>query len=124
VYSFVTSLFPFIIIIIMYSLLWMSFIALGSFAAAAPLCSNITDVAGGGLPAGSKPLLISPAAVKDFQLALFLENLEASFFSSGLANITKWGTDRYPNNTIEIVEKVIVVSDFSPGTRQHQLTPI
>lgn len=93
-------------------MLCVFYIALGSFAIAAPLCSNITDVAGGGLPNSNEPLLISPAAVKDFQLALFLENLEASFFSSGLANITKWDTYGYPNNTIEIVSKVVAVSNF------------
>jgi hypothetical protein len=65
-----------------------SSIAIG-LAAAAPLCSNVTDVAGGGLPNGGRPLLISPVAVKDLQLALFLENLEVSFFSSSLSNITK-----------------------------------
>ena len=109
---------PFITIIIIHSfadmnaLIWVSSIAIG-LAAAAPLCSNVTNVAGGGLPNSGRPLL-SPAAVKHLQLALFLENLEFSYFSSGLPNITEWGTNGYPNDTIEIVSKVAAVSEFLP----------
>lgn len=100
----------------MKSLICVSSITIG-LAAAAPLCSNVTNVAGGGLPNSGRPLLLSPAAVKDFQLALFLENLEASYFSSGLSNITKWGTDGYPNDTVEVVSKVAAVSDFPSNPR-------
>ena len=82
--------------------------------AAAPLCSDVTNVAGGGIPNSGLPLLLSPATVKDFQLALFLENLEASYFSSGLSNITRWGTSGYPNDTIQVVSKVSAVSDSLP----------
>jgi hypothetical protein len=59
---------PFIAIIIMYSfadmnaLIWISSIAIG-LAAAAPLCSNVINIAGGGLLNSGRPLL-SPAAVK------------------------------------------------------------
>jgi hypothetical protein len=110
---------PFTAIIIMHSfadmkaLICVSSIAIG-LVAAAPLCSNVTNVAGGGLPNSGRPLLLSPAAVKDLQLALFLENLEFSYFSSGLSNITKWGTNGYPNDTIEIVSQVAAVSEFLP----------
>jgi hypothetical protein len=85
---------PFIAIIIMHSfadmkaLICVSSIAIG-LAAAAPLCSNVINIAGGGLPNSGRPLLLSLAGVKDLQLALFLENLEVSYFSSGLSNITK-----------------------------------
>jgi hypothetical protein len=84
------------------------------FAVAAPLCSDDANVAGGGLPNSVRPLALSSAAVKDLQLALFLENLEVSYFSSGLSNITKWGTNGYPNDTIEVVSKITAVSEFSP----------
>jgi len=97
----------------MKTLVCVSSIAIG-LAAAAPLCSNVTHVAGGGLPNSGRPLLLSPAAVKDLQLALFLENLEVSYFSSGLSNITKWGTNGHPNDTIEVVSKVAAVSEFLP----------
>ena len=101
----------------MKALICVSSIAIG-VAAAAPLCSNVTNVAGGGLPNSSQPLQLSPAAVKDLQLALFLENLEISYFSSGLSNIIKWGTYGYLSDTIEIVSKVAAVSEFlpNPGT--------
>jgi hypothetical protein len=70
------------------ALLYASSVLVGSLVAAAPLCNNITDIAGGSLPYIDKPSSISTSAVKDFQLALFLENLEASFFQTGLTNIT------------------------------------
>ncbi|KAH8799665.1 ferritin-like domain-containing protein [Xylogone sp. PMI_703] len=98
------------------TLLCLSSIALGSFAAAAPLCSNTTDVAGGGLPNIDKPPLISPNAIKGVQLALFLENLEVSYFSTGLTNITKWGTSGYANDTIDIVSKVVTQEEVHVAT--------
>ncbi len=113
---------PFITIIIIYSfvdmnaLIWVSSIAIG-LAAAALLCSNVTNVVGSGLP-NSGRLLLSPATIKHLQLALFLENLELSYFLSGLLNITEQGTNRYPNNTIKIVSKVAAISEFlypNPG---------
>lgn len=94
----------------MKALIGVAPIAIG-FAAAATICP---DEAGGGLPNSGRPLLLSPAAVKDLQLALFLENLELAYFSSGLSNITTWGTSGYPNDTIEVVSKVAAVSEFLP----------
>jgi hypothetical protein len=44
------------------------------------------------------------------QLALFLENLETSYFLTGLTNITRWGLRVYPNDTVEIVSKVAAVT--------------
>ena len=69
------------------------------------------------------PPSISASAVKDFQLALFLENLEVSFFQAGLADITKWGANRYPNDTIEIVTKVAAVSGLAPNSANTDLMP-
>jgi hypothetical protein len=54
--------------------------------------------------------VISTDAIKELQLAFFLENLEASFFTVGLTNITGWGTDGYPNDAIQVVSKVAAVS--------------
>lgn len=98
----------------MNGLLYASAIVVGSFVAAAPLCSNTTDAAGGSLPDIGKPSSISTSAVKGFQLALFLENLEVSFFQTGLTNITKWSTNGYPNDTIEVVTGVAAVSGLAP----------
>jgi hypothetical protein len=85
-----------------------------SFAVAAPLYSNNANIAGGGLLNSVKPLALSSAAIKDLQLALFLENLKVSYFSSSLSNIIKWGTNRYLNDTIEVVSKITTISEFSP----------
>jgi hypothetical protein len=95
-------------------LLYASAIVIGSFVAAAPLCNETIDVAGGSLPDIGKLSSISTSAVKGFQLALFLENLEASFFQTGLTNITEWSIDGYPNDTIEVVTGVAAVSCLAP----------
>ena len=92
------------------ALLYMTSIALGSFATAAPLCSNTTAIAGGGPPNSGVPTIISAGAIKELQLAHFLENLEASFFNTGLTEITKWGTNEYPNDAIDVVSKIAAVS--------------
>ena len=108
---------PFIIIIIMHSfadiktLICLSFIAI-SLIAIAPLCSNVINIASSSLLSNSQLLLLFLAAIKDLQLALFLENLEVSYFSSGLSNITKQGTNRYLNDTIKVISKVAVISEF------------
>ena len=89
-------------------------IALGGFAAAIPLCSNVTSIAGGGPPKTGIPGLISSDAIKGLQLALFLENLEFSFFDTGLTLIKTWAINGYPNGTTEIVHKVTAVCALSP----------
>ena len=94
------------------ALLYVASVTISGLAAAAP-CSNMTDmsnIAGGVLPNSAKPLLISASAVKGLQLALFLENLEATYFLDGLTNITGWGVRGYPNDTLAIVSKVAAVS--------------
>lgn len=98
-------------------LLYASSILVGSLVSAAPLCNNITDVAGGSLPYIDKPLSISINAVKEFQFALFLENLKVSFFQNGLTNITEWNMSGYPHDTIEVVSKVAAVSGLAPNLR-------
>ncbi|KAF4624709.1 hypothetical protein G7Y89_g13460 [Cudoniella acicularis] len=90
----------------MNTLICVASIAIG-LVAATPICS---DVAGGGLPNSGRPLLLSPAAVKDLQLALFLENLEVAYFSSGLSNITMWGINGYPNDTIGVQKEIHVAT--------------
>ena len=82
-----------------------------NFSAASPLY-NITGKAGGGPPNSGFPTLISENAIKEFQLLLFLENLEAFFFATGLTNITSWGANGYPNDTTKIIGKVAAVSEL------------
>ena len=96
------------------SVLCASAIVAGSFVAATPLCNDTTNAAGGGLPDIGKLSSISTSAVKGFQLALFLENLEASFFQAGLTNITEWSVKGYPSNTIEVFTGVAAVSCLAP----------
>ncbi len=95
-------------------LLYASAIVMGSFVTAAPLCNNTIAAAGGSLPDIGKPSSVSTSAVKGFQLALFLENLEMSFFQTGMTNITEWSVNGYPNDTIEVVTSVAAVSCFTP----------
>jgi sugar (pentulose or hexulose) kinase len=98
----------------MSGLLYAFTIIAGSFVAATPLCYNTIVVAGGNdtaaaargndttaatrgssttatakgsLSDNSKLLSILTSAVKGFQLALFLKNLEMLFFQTGLTNI-------------------------------------
>ena len=92
----------------------MSSIALRSFATAAPLCSETIDTAGGGPPNSRVPTVISAGAIKELQLAYFLENLEVLFFNTSLMDIIKWGTSEYYNDTIEIVTKIAAVSILLP----------
>jgi hypothetical protein len=83
---------------------------LSVFAAAAPLCSDTINTAGGGPPNSAEPYSISANAVKEFQLALFLENLESFYFQTGLQNVSNWGTNGHPHETVEILSKIAAVS--------------
>ena len=93
--------------------LYIFSIALGSFATAAFLCSETIDIVSSGPPNSGILTVISTGAIKEFQLAYFLENLEVSFFNIGLIDIIKWGISKYYNNTIEIVTKIVAVSILS-----------
>jgi hypothetical protein len=85
-------------------------LALVGFAATAPLCLDTINTAGGGPPNSGDPMLISSNAVREFQLALFLENLESFYFQTGLQNASQWGIDGYPNDTVGILSKIAAVS--------------
>jgi len=82
----------------------------GVLVSGAPLCPDIISTAGGGLPNGTLPPAVSQSGIKEIQLALFLENLEVSFFTAGVANISRWGTNGYANDSMEIVNKIAAVS--------------
>ena len=75
---------------------WASSIAL---VASAPICHNVTNIAGGDPPNIEAPPFLSQNAILGLQVANFLENLEAFFFMDGLKNITTWGTNGYLNDT-------------------------
>lgn len=82
----------------------------GVLVSGAPLCPDIISTAGGGLPNSTLPPAVSQSGIKEIQLALFLENLEVSFFTAGVANISRWGTNGYANDTMKIVNKIAAVS--------------
>ncbi|KIW54613.1 hypothetical protein PV05_06962 [Exophiala xenobiotica] len=84
--------------------------------AAAPLCSDTISTAGGGIPDSGEPAMVSAEAVKEFQLALFLENLESSYLQSGLQNISSWGTAGYPNDTTEVLSKIAAQEEVHVAT--------
>jgi hypothetical protein len=92
----------------------LTFICLAALTSCT-VCSQTKSLAGGGLPNGALPAEVSRSGIKDIQLAQFLENLEASFFSAGSANISKWGTGGYPNNSIDIIEQISAVSAIPTG---------
>lgn len=82
---------------------------LAASASATPF-HNITYLAGGGPPDSEVSTPVSKYALKEFQLALFLENLEADYFQTGLRNLTVWGIGGHPNSTIDVVGKIAAVS--------------
>jgi hypothetical protein len=94
---------------IMNTLFYVSFIALGSLVTVMP-CSQIRVTTGGGPPNGQIPNTVSTNAIKELQLAYFLENLKVSFFNVGLINLMSWGTNGYSNGIIETIRKVAAVS--------------
>jgi hypothetical protein len=57
--------------------------------------------------------MVSKNAIKELQLAYFLENLKVSFFNVDLINLMSWGTNGYSNNTVKTVRKVATVSILS-----------
>ncbi|KIW36733.1 uncharacterized protein PV06_11029 [Exophiala oligosperma] len=90
--------------------------------AAVPLCSDTINGAGGGIPDRNEPPMLSAEAVKEFQLALFLENLELSYFQSGLENISTWGTAGYPNDTTKILSKIVAQEEVHVATITNLLS--
>lgn len=72
--------------------------------------SQVTQLAGGGIPVNNNPpaAKLSQNAVNGFELTNFLENLESNFFQNGLANLTTWGTAGYTNgvNNLDVVTAV------------------
>ncbi|KAH7111070.1 ferritin-like domain-containing protein [Dendryphion nanum] len=89
------------------STLGISLFGLSTFlVSATPLCPETIDVAGGGLPNSTLPSTVSESGIREIQLAQFLENLEVEFFTTGLTNITDWGTTGYSNNSVEIVGRI------------------
>ena len=77
---------------------------------AAPLGPEVVDTAGGSPPNSKLPAIVTAAAIKELQLALFLENLEAAFFKKGVSNITKWGATEFPNDTLKLINRTAAVS--------------
>lgn len=92
------------------TLLYASTFTAGGIATAAPPCPESIDTAGGGPPNDGMPTMISAGAIKELQLANFLENMEVSFFNASLTNLTEWDTSRFPNDTLEVVSKIAAVS--------------
>ena len=84
----------------------------------APLSQEVITLAGGGVPSGTLPRCVSQKALKSFQAANWLENMESFFFQAGHRNLTGWGTGRYPANTLEVVGTVAAVSNFSEDSVQ------
>lgn len=92
-------------------------IALGGLAATIPLCSDTIDIAGGGTPNSENSTVISTKAMKELQLAVFLENLQVSLFNTGLTNLTGWNMSGYTNDTFQAFSTIAVVNFPIPVQR-------
>lgn len=61
------------------------------------------------MPNTPPPPTLSNGTLNDFQIAQFLENMESAFFQAGVKNLTEWGTQGYPANTLDVVSRVAAV---------------
>ena len=96
------------------ALLFAYSIALGGLAATVPLCSDTIDIAGGGTPNSENSTAISMEAIKELQLAVFLENLQVSLFNTGLTNLTGWDMSGYTNDTLQTISIIAAVNSPLP----------
>src|SRR4051794_32508497 len=85
------------------------FISLAALTNCTP-CPQTEGIAGGGPPNSALPSQISRNGIKNIQLAQFIENMEASFFSTGSLNISDWGSDGYSNSSIDTINRIAAVS--------------
>jgi len=74
------------------------------------LSSAVINTAGGDVPNAPPPPSLSSATLRSFQVAEFLENMESAFFQAGVKNLTAWGAQGYPANTLDVVSRVAAVS--------------
>ncbi|KAI9698137.1 MAG: hypothetical protein M1836_004139 [Candelina mexicana] len=66
-----------------------------------PPSQDVINLAGGPPPTLPPPPSLSASASERLQLGLYLENLEADYFNSGLANISTWGLVGIPPNIVD-----------------------
>ncbi len=72
---------------------------------------SIKEVAGGGLPNASAPVINDADGKSGFQLLQYLENLEAYYYYEGLQNLTtKWNISGLPEDALNVVAKIAAVS--------------
>ena len=77
--------------------------------------TNISSIAGGGLP-NNTAAVATGAAITGLQLLASLENLEAFFYSDAIQNLTSGvysTSDVLLNDSLEIIEKIAAVCLFS-----------
>ena len=86
------------------------------------LSSAITSAAGGDVPNAPPPPSLTSGTLSSFQVAEFLENLESAFFQAGVKNLTVWGTQGYPANTLDVVARVAAVSSCPIPQRSYGRT--
>jgi hypothetical protein len=82
---------------------------IGACVNATPLTSVTIEMAGGGLPNTTLPRIITTSGTREIQLAQFLENLEVSFFTQGVVNISSWGTSGYRNDSTKLLSRIAAV---------------
>ena len=82
-------------------------------ALGAPLSTNITVTAGGGVPTNNTLVPLLLLGIVGMQLLNFFENLKSYFYQHSVLNITTggpgWSLDGLPENTLEILQKTAAV---------------
>ncbi|MCJ1248777.1 hypothetical protein MMC30_005996 [Trapelia coarctata] len=81
----------------------------------------VISTAGGNIPNAPPPPTPSNATLNDFQIAEFLENMESAFFQAGVKNLTAWGMDGYPANTLDVVSRVAAQEQVHVATFDNLL---
>jgi hypothetical protein len=77
-----------------------------------PPSSSTIAAAGGSIPTSQlATMVISPKALDELEVILYFENALAALLNLGANNISTWGIENYPNNTLEVITAAAAVWD-------------
>ncbi|MCJ1416159.1 hypothetical protein MMC32_002494 [Xylographa parallela] len=86
------------------------------------ISTEVVSIAGGGVPNIPLPSALSTSTLNDIQVANFLENLESAFFRAAVVNITAWGTTGFPDDTLDIIQRIAAQEQVHVATFEAILT--
>ncbi|KAI9751005.1 MAG: hypothetical protein M4579_006215 [Chaenotheca gracillima] len=104
----------------------LSYFGLAAALATPKLGQDVINTAGGAPPNGPPPTNLSANAISGFQLANFLENLEAAFFEAGVKNMTSnggWGMETFGPLSVQTIEMIAAQEQVHVATIQAILAP-